>query len=179
MRKQLIFALVITLLSTSAVRAEDRAGTSDTTTQRRPEIQQISQETRSDVARLHAQRLEKHFGFYYNRLNNIITRFQARLDLLKAAGKDTAAPQAKLDAAKAKLAEAKVKGDEAITAFAAIDPARFAEQRTAAFAARDLAVAARALFQEAHALLKEALRSLKTISKPALPAASAAVQNAL
>lgn len=179
MKKQLIFALVITLLSTSAVSAQDRAGTGDTTTKRRPEIQEIRGETRSDVARLHAERLEKHFGFYYNRLNNIITRFQARLDLLKAAGKDTTAVQAKLDAAKAKLAEAKAKGDAAITAFKAIDPAKFSEQRTAALAARDLATAARQLFQETHELLKEALRLLKTISKPALPAASAAVRNAL
>ncbi len=157
------------------------AQSSENVTKRRPDkpaqaqIQEVKQEVRSNVAEKHASRLEKRFSSYYIRLNNIITRFQTRLDMLRVEGKIIAPTQTKLDLAKAKLAQAKTMGDEAIMAFKAIDPVKFSEQKTEAFAARDTAKLARELFQETHNLLKDALKELKTISKPALPAAQEAL----
>lgn len=142
----------------------------------REAVASVRQETRSKVAENHANRLEFRFNFYVERFNDIIERFQTRLTELTNSGKDVSAVQAKLDAAKAKLAEAQAKGKEAVAAFRAIDPAKFSEQKTEALAARDLANQARTLFSETGALLKQALRELKNISKPALPAASAAVE---
>jgi hypothetical protein len=182
MKKYLMIALALTLFAPAVALAQGDENVTKRRPERAVEIQEIReerkdnrQERRSSVAENHASRLERRFGFYFTRLDNIMTRFQKRLDTLTAAGKDTAAVQAKLDAAKAKLVEAKTKGAQAVAAFKAIDPAKFSEQRTEAFAARDLANAARKLFMETHTLLKEALRLLKTISKPALPASSAAV----
>lgn len=184
MPKVLLLALTLLILFPSVVLAQGDENITKRRPERALEIQEIrevrteARELRSSVAENHANRLERRFRFYFTRMTNIITRFQKRLDILKAEGKDTAAVQTKLDLAKTKLAGAKLKGDEAVAAFKAIDPAKFTEQKEAAFAARDLAKAARILFQEAHQALKDALKELKTISKPALPAASSAVEQA-
>lgn len=161
MHKSLIIVLFLIFLSFGSATAEEP---------RRMEVQKITreiketrQETRSTVAELHSKRLTQRFGFYTTRLSGIIRRFEARLEVLKGEGKDVSAVQDKLDEAKLKLDEATTKGQEAVAGFDAIDPARFSEQRSEAFAARDLATAARKLFQEVHALLKEALRLLKVI----------------
>ncbi|MBP9670542.1 hypothetical protein KBD75_04035 [Candidatus Woesebacteria bacterium] len=143
----------------------------------REEVREQVQEIRSNVAENHANRLERRFTFYYSRLLNIISRFEKRLDILKADGKDISTVSAKLTDVKSKLESAKVKGVEAVNAFKAIDPAKFSEQKAEALVARDLANEARKLFVETHTLIKDALKSLKTMSKPALPAASAAVNN--
>lgn len=175
-----IFFVVLCSLFTSQVRAES----AENVTRRRPdrpvqaEIQEIRQERRSNVAENHANRLERRFAFYDSRLRNIITRFEKRLDILKADGKDITAVSAKLTEVKSKLESAKAKGVEAVAAFKAIDPAQFSEQKVESFAARDLAVATRKLYLEVHVLLKDALKALKVISKPALPAASVAVEQA-
>lgn len=126
----------------------------------REEVKTKLQERRSNVAENHANRLEKRFNFYYDRLNNIIGRFQTRLELLKKESKDMTAAQAKLDAAKTKLADAKTKGDAAIAAFRAVDPAKVSEQKAELIAARDMATAARKLFAETHNLLKLALKEV-------------------
>jgi hypothetical protein len=144
----------------------------------REEVQTNLQDRRSNIAQNHANRLERRFKTYYTRLSNIMTRFQTRLDLLKKDGKDTTTAQTKLNASKTKLTEAKTKGDAAVAAFKAIDPAKVSEQKTELTTARDQAVAARKLFVEANDLLKLALKELKNLSKSALPAASAAVQSA-
>lgn len=183
MQKSLLIALTLIVLTPSLVLAVS----DENVTKRRPdaparvevqEIRQERQEIRSNVAENHANRLEKRFTAYYTRLNNIITRFQARLDLLKSQNKDISAIQTKLDSAKTKLGEAKTKGESAVAAFKAIDPVKFSEQKTQVLAARDLAVSARKAYLEVHELLKAALKELKTISKPALPAASSAVEKA-
>ena len=178
--------LVVGLVVPMAVRAEEQSASASpwrwqNRTESREEQQEqrgIVQEFKSRVAENHANRLEKRFKFYYERMTKIMVRFQTRLDTLKAQGKETTPIQVKLDAAKAKLELAKTKGEAAVAAFRGLDPTKFQEQKTERLAARDLAKEARKLFLEAHALLKEALKSLKTISKPALPAASSAVENA-
>ena len=189
----LVAPLLLVSLSTSLVHAES----AENVTKRRqdvPErvqIQEIRQERkenleevktklqtlRSDIAENHAARLSKRFEFYYSRLMNIMARFDKRLDVLKSDGKDVTALKSKLEQVRSKLAEAKTTGDAAVAAFKAIDPVKFSEQKTQAQAARDQAIAARKLYLEAHKLLKEALVSLKSLSKPALPASSAAVSN--
>lgn len=173
MYKLLLVALTILVLSPTSILAVS----DENVTKRRPDkpeaaqIQEIRQERvenrqerRDNIAQNHADRLSKRFSAYYSRLGGIMTRFQARIDLLKKAGKDTSSTQAKLDLAKAKLEEAKTKGEAAIAAFKAIDPAKFSEQKTQAIAARDLATDARQLFADTNVLIKDALKSLKTIS---------------
>lgn len=189
MNKKILFSLVLVFVFVGSVKAES----AENVTKRRPDrteqvqIQEIRQESkekreeikskfgemRSDVAENHANRLEKRFNFYYTRLSDIITRFQKRLDTFKSEGIDTTSVQAKLTAAKTKLEEAKLKGQEAVASFKAIDPAKFSEQKAETKLARDQANSARKLYKDTHDLLKEALKSLKLVSKPALPAASA------
>ena len=186
MRKSLLLGLTLILLMPSYVLAES----AENVTRRRPDraerpaIQEIREEQRenreerrSNVAENHANRLEKRFGFYFDRLNAIVARFNTRLSTLNSSDPAVVKIKAKLTLAKTKLLEAKTKGDEAIDAFRSIDPAKFAEQKAAALEARDLANSARKLYLEVHTLLKEAVKELKMVSKPALPAASAAVQN--
>lgn len=133
----------------------------------REDLKTNMQEKRSTIAESHAQRLELRFKFYFDRLSNIIGRFQVRLDLLKKDGKDVAAAQAKLDTAKTRLAEAKTKGEASIASFKAVDPTKISEQKTELLAARDLANAARKLYSDVNNLLKLALKELKNISQPA------------
>ena len=159
------------------IRQESRETIQEKKTDLKDAVATKFQEMRSDIAKNHADRLERRFAAYFNRLTNIITRFQTRLDALKAGGTDVTSIQSKLDAAKTKLAAAKTKGAEAVAAFRALDPAKWSEQKTEALAARDLANQARSLFKETLGLLKDALFALKAVSKPALPAASAAIQN--
>lgn len=136
--------------------------------QNRDEQQQLRQEnrqeTRSNVAENHANRLEKRFGLYYQRLSNIIERFQLRLAALKSTGIDTSKVAATLATAQTKLSDAKSKGEQAIAAFRAIDPAKFSEQKSQALAARDLANQARKLYLEVHQLIKAALVELKSLT---------------
>ena len=179
MKKYLLIALTALFLTPSLALALS----DENVTKRRPdapakvEVQEIHQDMktdrqnlRSDLAKNHADRLTLHFGFYYTRINNIITRFQSRLNTLKTSGKDTSAAQSALDAASAKLQAAKTQGDAAIAAFSAIDPAKFSEQKTQVLAARDLALAARKLFVDTQSLLQSALKQLKLISPVASPA---------
>lgn len=131
----------------------------------RPQIQEISQDTSRSVAQIHAERLSRHFIFYFNRETNIINRFQERLDLLKAQGVNTLAAQSGLDKAKSKLAAAKLAGDAAISAFDAITPAKPATEHLELIAARDLALKARQAFLDVNSSLKIAVKALKLISK--------------
>lgn len=187
MKQYLFFTLTALVLLPSIVFAES----DENVTKRRPDnqtnvqIQEVRQDLNENrdgisnkVAQNHANRLKRRFQFYYDRFTNIIARFKARLAILEGQGKNITAVTAKLDLAKTKLEEAKAKGIEAVAAFVAIDPAKFSQQKTERLAARDLANAAHQLFVDTHNLLKDALKELKTISKPALPAASPAVENA-
>lgn len=174
-------SLLLLLTSLSSVYAED----SDNVTRRRPDhdeakaaIQEVRsdrqenrmdrqesrQEARSQIAENHAKRLENRFMLYQKRLGSIIERFQLRLDKLKADGQDISNVQSTLTSAKSKLAEAKTKGEGAVSAFRALDPAKFSEQKAELLAARDLALQARKLFLEVHQLIKSALVELKSKS---------------
>lgn len=166
MKKIVLVVLALAVIAPLTARAEEQL-------KNRAEVRQ---EIRSKVAENHANRLERRFKFYYERLSKIIVKFQARIDYLKGKGKDTAAVQTKLDAAKAKLESAKVKGEAAVAAFRAVEPGKWEEQKPELLAAKDLAEEARGLFKDAFKLLKDALKELKNISKPALPAASPAVE---
>lgn len=195
MKKYLMFALTVLLLAPTLAMAES----DENVTKRRPdrpsqveileirqeqkgvreEVKEKMEEFRSKVAENHANRLERRFKFYANRLNNIIARFQTRLDILsKDEKKNTTDAKAKLDATSALLVKAIAAGENAVKAFRAIDPTKFSEQKTARIAAQSLAKDALKLFKDTNDALKLALKALKAISKPALPAASAAVQNA-
>lgn len=179
---KLFLILTLLIIATVPVRAETSRELRET---RREEIQEIRTERleereqiRTKVAENHASRLERRFSLYYKRLENIVERFQKRLDYLKTQNKDVASIQTKLDSIKTKLNGAKVAGDEAVAAFQAIDPGTWEVQKPKLLAAKDLANEARELYKEVHTLLKAALRELKQISKPALPASSAAVMQA-
>ena len=175
MKKLLIFALLMSLLVPMNVKAEEEGSPRG----RKAEVNEIRldlQQVRSKVAENHANRLERRFKFYYERLSRIMDKFQARIEYLKTQDKDTTVVQTKLDAAKAKLEAAKVKGEEAVAAFRAIEPGKWEEQKPEMLAARDLSEDARKLFKESFGLLKDALKELKNISRPALPAASPALK---
>jgi len=168
MKKSFLLALVLVVLTPSLALAVS----DENVTKMRPdkpipaEVQEIRQELetkreeiRNRIAQIHATRLTKRFDAYYLRLSNIITRFEARLIILQKNSKDIVPTQTKLDLAKAKLVEAKTAGQDAVKALEAIDPP-----------AKELAICAHDLYKETLTLLKDALKSLKTISKPALPA---------
>jgi len=145
------------------IRQEVRQEIKQNVQERVEERQELRQTKRSNVAENHANRLERRFNFYYQRFNNIITRIETRISNLKTGGKDTSLVETKLTTAKSNLAAAKTKGDEAIAAFRAIDPAKFAEQKDKAFAARDLANAARQLFLQVHKDLMAVMVELKKL----------------
>jgi len=125
------------------------------------EIVQNRQEVRAHVAEVHANRLQKRFDAYYKRLSKMITKFRARLEVMKTNGKDVTAATAKVDEAAAKLEEAKKLADKSIQAFRDIDPDKYAEQRELALQARDIAMEARTAFKEVLTLLKSSLPLLK------------------
>jgi hypothetical protein len=165
--------LLITSLPVSAEEAktlretklENRQEIRDAVKSNREEIKEIRvenrQEVRSMVAENHANRLERRFRYYYQRLSGIATRIQQRLETQKSEGKDTTAALTKLQEAKSKLESAKSLSEQAVAAFRSIDPARFEEQKTQALGARDLANQARVTFKDALALLKTVLKEVK------------------
>lgn len=177
---KLLLTLALLIIATIPVRAETNQESRDEVRegiqQLRTERRENKEEQRSKVAENHANRLERRFNLYYKRLTNITERFQKRLDYLNTKNQDVTALQSSLDSIKSKLSTAKAAGDKAIAAFKAIEPGTWEEQKAALQAARDLADKARELYKEVHTLLKSALRDLKQISKPALPASSAAVE---
>lgn len=174
--KKIILATLLLLISSFPVSAEDGKTLRETRLENRQEIKneikenreemrelrtENRQEVRSVVAENHANRLERRFKFYYNRLSGIATRLQTRLNTLKSGGKDTSTAETKLTEAKTKLETAKSLGSQAVAAFRAIDPTKFEEQKAEAKAARDLAVQARTAFKDALVLLNRVLKEVK------------------
>lgn len=146
-------------------RQENRREVREEIKENREEMRELRtenrQEVRSMVAENHANRLERRFKFYYDRLSGIATRLQTRLDSLKSTGKDTSSALSKLTEAKTKLESAKTLGAQSVAAFRAIDPAKFEEQKAEAKAARDLANQARVAFKDALVLFKSVLKEVK------------------
>ena len=176
MKKILLFVLPLLLVSVAPAYAEDAKTLRETRMENRQEIkseimenrQEVKdmrvenhQEIRSLVAENHANRLERRFKFYYDRLSNIARRLETRLATLKSDGKDTSVADTKLTEATTKLETAKSLGEQAVSAFRAIDPAKFAEQKEQALAARDLANQARVAFKEALSIFKSVLKEVK------------------
>lgn len=175
MKKLIIISLLLTVFalpvyaeetnSLRETRMENRQEIRNEIQENREEVRELRQENRQEVrsvvAENHANRLERRFKFYYDRLSGIAARLQTRLDTLESNGKDITAALSKLTEAKTKLESAKTLGAQSVAAFRAIDPAKFEEQKTQAKAARDLANQARVAFKDALALLKAVLKEVK------------------
>lgn len=121
-------------------------------------------EVRMSIAQIHAQRLEKRFAYYYERLNKIITKISEKIALQKAAGKDTSQVEVNLEIAKDKMIAAKTYGDEAISKFNDIKADNYQGERDLAILARDDAWSARNSYQEVLQILKEIVKTLKELS---------------
>ncbi len=174
--KKILLVTLLLLMTAPLVSADEERSARDARMENRQEIreevrenreevrelrQENRQEVRSVVAENHANRLERRFKYYYDRLSGIATRLQKRLDTLESEGKDVGAAETKLSEAKAKLESAKTLGAQSVTAFRAIDPAKFEEQKAEAKAARDLAVQARTAFKDSLLLFKNVLKEAK------------------
>lgn len=125
------------------------------------ERQELRQERRDEIAMRHANRLGNRFSFYYQRLTTLISKFEAQLAELSAAGKDITAATAKLNEAKIALTSAKSLGDQAIAGFTAITPENYQDQQDQAIAARDQAQQAREKYVSTVQLLKETVQALR------------------
>ncbi len=142
-------------------REETRTQVEENVQERQDTRQERRENRRDNTAQLHAARLTNRFGFYSQRLTNLIDKIETKLSEMATEGKDVTAAQAKLNEAKAALDKAKSLGSQAITAFEAIEPAEYETQRDRALAARDLAQQARKNYQEAVFLMKEAVNLAK------------------
>ncbi|MCA9373422.1 hypothetical protein KC921_05010 [Candidatus Woesebacteria bacterium] len=129
------------------------------------QVQINAQERRSEFAQQHAERIERRYALYAERLLNLADRIEARAQILSADGTDVSAALAKVTEARTLIESAQSSGDEAVTEFRSIDPATYEEQRDVALAARDLAETSIADFKAARDLLQEAVRLLLATTK--------------
>jgi len=132
--------------------------------EKRLEMQENRQERRAHITEVHAERLESRFTFYGDRLADIISRLDTRLESLDAAGQDVTNQQEQLLAAQALLVEAENTTVDAIIGFLDVDPESYEEQRSAALAAGNVAQAARSQFEAVRSTLLDIIQSLKTES---------------
>lgn len=129
---------------------------------RRASNSAVRQTYRSERAKLHGERIEKRFSWYAERLGNIATRVQARIDKEKTEGKDVAKAQTSLDTAKVTLAQAVADGKTAVTMFQAIDVAKWDVQQPQVKAAIAQANKARVGFVTTRQQLMDAVKALLT-----------------
>lgn len=115
---------------------------------------------RTERAQNHGERIERRFAFYAQRLTNIATRIQTRIDTQKAAGKDTATAQAALDKAKTLLTQAVADGKQAVTMFQNISVAVWSTQTPEVKAAIEQANKARTGFVQVRLSLIDATAAL-------------------
>lgn len=115
---------------------------------------------RSERAQVHGERLDLRFHFYAERLTNIATRIQTRIDTEKAAGKDVAAAQAALEKAKTLIATAVADGKTAVSLFQNISVSVWSTQAPEVKAAIEQANKARGEFVQARLSLIDATASL-------------------
>lgn len=118
---------------------------------------------RTDHAKLHADRLERRFNFYFTRLSNIATRIQTNIDKTKAAGKNVAAVQTQLDTANTTLNQAKTDGASAVSMFRSIPVGSWDLQKPDVKAAIAQAQKARGEFVTARKQLVDVVTALKKL----------------
>ncbi len=100
------------------------------------------------VTAIHANRLQRRFNFYYQRLTKIADKIEARFDLLEAEGVDMTEARDGFSNAMLLLEEAIEKANGAVAKFEEVDPEQYQAQRQIALAARDEALQARQQFQQ-------------------------------
>lgn len=122
----------------------------------RQEMQDRQQLARDRMAQLHADRLERRFGFYYLRLGNIIERLQSRLDSMSAEGTNVEDAQEALDSASDKLDEAYELAQQAISQFQEASQGQSMDEM--ARSAASLALRAQTMFVEVVMDLRKVVR---------------------
>lgn len=126
-------------------------------------MQTLKETMRSTRNKEHATRLERNFGSYAVRLNNIAARIQSAIDKKTASGKATATAQAQLNTGKDTLAQAIKDGQTAVNMFNNISIAKWDVQNTEVKAAITQAQLARKEFAEARTQMVKAVSLLKSL----------------
>ena len=129
--------------------------------------QEVRQERRANIAQNHAERLSNRFGFYSQRLVNLIVKIKSRLEAMAADGKDVTEALNKINEAQEALDNAKLLGEKAVAEFSAIDPENYESQRDQALAAKEIADQAREEFKNAVTLMRESIKLAKDSIKEA------------
>lgn len=129
--------------------------------ERKVGVQIAKQTFRVNRALIHADRLERRFAFYEKRLKDIANRVAKRIEKEKSEGKDVVSAQSHINSALTTLSSAVENGKQAVTAFKAITPKSWEEQKIEASAAKDLAKKARDGFAQTRKLLIDAVSALK------------------
>ncbi len=185
-------SLILTLFVITAASSFAQENSDDQTTQRRKERdemilqrsenaqnrvqkinekiqkgQEVRQERRANIAQNHAERLSNRFGFYSQRLVNLIVKIKSRLEAMAADGKDVTEALNKINEAQEALDNAKLLGEKAVAEFSAIDPENYESQRDQALAAKEIADQAREEFKNAVTLMRESIKLAKDSIKEA------------
>lgn len=133
--------------------------------ERMEENKEVRQEIRSNVAQVHAERLQIRFAGYYERLNKLMAKIQTRINQMSAEGKNVSTAQQKMNEAKTALTSAKTYGDQSLAKFKSIQPENYEAQRAIALEARDLAEKAREQFFQTLKLMKEVVAQLRLVTQ--------------
>ena len=162
----LIFLLSLAISTTQilavenevAPRADGSPGQNETQTVDQVANPLAQQPASNKIAANHAQRLQTRFEFYYQRLQQISEKIQARLQTMATNGLNVTAAQTKLQTAIQLLKQAKNNGAEAVEQFEAIDPTQYQAQRQMALQAGEAAQTAHNQFRTARQVMLEAVQ---------------------
>ncbi len=133
----------------------------DARMERKASVSATRQTYRSERAKLHGERIEKRFAFYAERLSNIATRLQSRIDKLKAEGKDVQSPQQALDISLVTLEKAINDSKVAVEMFGNISISTWDSQQPEIKAAIVQAGVARTGFTIAQGQMMSVVRQIK------------------
>ena len=117
----------------------------------------IREQAQNRVAQVHAQRVQRRFDFYNQRLTAIGDKLQNRFRALEAQGYDLSAAQEQLEQALERVELGITQARDATTQLNEVDPQQYQAQRQLALEAREQILQARISFQEAVQLFKEAV----------------------
>lgn len=194
MRKSILaFTLITSFVLAFPVYAEEStslSGPNQTIKQNTQQVQtEITEEQKIKTQGIHSKfnvsrtaaraiMLSKKYAFISNRFNNIISRFETRINILVKAGKQSELVNvsAKLAEAQKQLVLANTASVNVMNAFSAISTISTKGDFTNL---QILIKTANGEYKKVNTLLKVALKELKAISKPALPASSSAVNNSI